>query len=132
VALSLALRLPLGPTQVLAAAAFLVVALDPWSPLSAGFWLSFFAVYVLMASSGWWGRVMFTPAGTVAGWRDKLLAATRLQILVTLALLPPLAWLFNEISVVSPLANAYAIPIIGVLVTPLALLLAGCALVPQL
>src|SRR5690606_40022636 len=50
----------------------------------------------------------------------------------TLALLPPLAWLFNEISVVSPLANAYAIPIIGVLVTPLALLLAGCALVPQL
>lgn len=132
VALSLALRLPLGPTQVLATAAFLVVALDPWSPLSAGFWLSFFAVYVLMASTGWWGRVMFTPAGTLAGWRDKLLAATRLQILVTLALLPPLAWLFNEISVVSPLANAYAIPIIGVLVTPLALLLAGCALMPQL
>ncbi len=130
VALSLALRLPLKATHVLAAAAFLVVALDPWSPLSAGFWLSFLAVYVLMASTGWWGRELHTAAGVVAGWKSKLLGASRLQILVTLALLPPLALLFNEISVVSPLANAYAIPVIGVLVTPLALLLAGVALVP--
>lgn len=130
VAASLALRLPLQATHVLAAAAFVVIALDPWAPLSAGFWLSFFAVYVLMASTGWWGKVTFSPAGVVASWKSKLWAATRLQILVTVALLPPLAFLFNEISVVSPLANAYAIPIIGVLVTPLALVLAGCALVP--
>ena len=130
VAISLALRLPLGATHVLAAAAFVVVALDPWAPLSAGFWLSFFAVYVLMASTGWWGKVRYSTAGLVAGWKSKLLEATRLQILVTLALLPPLAFLFNEISIVSPLANAYAIPLIGVLVTPLALLLAGCALLP--
>ena len=130
VALSLTLRLPLTATQVLAAAAFTVVALDPWAPLSAGFWLSFLAVYVLMASTGWWGREVDFNAAAATGWKHKLLAASRLQILVTLALLPPLALLFNEISVVSPLANAYAIPVIGVLVTPLALLLAGVALLP--
>lgn len=130
VALSLAFRLPLTATQVLALAAFVVVLLDPWAPLSAGFWLSFLAVYVLMASTGWWGRAEQRPAGRMAGWPAGLLAAARLQLLVTLALFPPLAMLFNEISLVSPLANAYAIPIIGVLVTPLALLLAACAMLP--
>lgn len=132
VAGSLALRLPLGPTHVLSAAAFVVVVLDPWSPLSAGFWLSFLAVYVLMASSGWWGRSAFMGGGRLAGWMQGLREATRLQLLVTLALMPPLAMLFNEISVVSPLANAYAIPVIGALVTPLSLLLAGLALLDGL
>lgn len=130
VALSLTLRWPLNATHVLAAAACLVVGLDPWSPLSGGFWLSFLAVYVLMASTGWWGKQVYNAAGGAAECRSKLLAASRLQILVTLALLPPLALLFNEVSLVSPVANAYAIPVIGVLVTPLALLLAGAALLP--
>lgn len=132
-ALSLGLRLSLGPTHVLAVAAFAVVALDPWSLLASGFWLSFLAVYVLMASTGWWGH----SVGKVRNdrmnrtWR-MLLEATRLQLLVTLALMPPLALLFNEVSLVSPLANAYAIPVIGALVTPLALLFAGLAMVPGL
>lgn len=129
-ALSLALRLPLSPTHVLALAAFVVVALDPWSPLAAGFWLSFLAVYVLMASTGWWGRVAFSPSGFVSGSMSKFHAAARLQLFVTLALMPPLARLFNEVSIVSPLANAYAIPLIGMLITPLALLFAGLAMLP--
>lgn len=132
VAGSLTVRLPLSATHVLAAAAFVVVALDPWSPLSAGFWLSFLAVYVLMASTGWWGRSAFASSGRVAGWLEGLREATRLQLLVTFALMPPLAMLFNEISVVSPLANAYAIPVIGAVVTPLSLLLAGLALLDGL
>lgn len=131
-ALSLALRLPLSPTHVLAVAAFVVVVLDPWAPLASGFWLSFLAVYVLMASTGWWGRRLQERSGPAAGLLGSLSTASRLQIFVTLALLPPLALLFNEISLVSPLANAYAIPLIGTLVTPLSLLLAGLALVPGL
>lgn len=132
-ALSLGLRLQIGPTHVLAMAAFAVVAMDPWSVLASGFWLSFLAVYVLMASTGWWGQgaqLGREPAG--AGMWGKLGAATRLQLLVTVALMPPLALLFSEVSLVSPLANAYAIPIIGALVTPLSLLLAGAALLPGL
>lgn len=131
VALSLALRVPLSPSHVLSAAAFAVVAMDPWSLLSSGFWLSFLAVHVLMASTGWWGQSATSArAGALTGTMGKLHTAARLQLLVTLALMPPLALLFSEVSLVSPLANAYAIPVIGVVVTPLALLLAGLALVP--
>lgn len=132
-AASLGLRLPLNPTHVLAVAAFAVVVMDPWSLLASGFWLSFLAVYVLMASTGWWGQSAGRPANDRASrtWR-MLLEAARLQLLVTLALMPPLALLFNEVSLVSPLANAYAIPVIGAVVTPLSLLLAGLAMVPGL
>ena len=130
IAASLALRIPLAPTHVLAAAAFAVVLMDPWALLASGFWLSFLAVYVLMATTGWWGRPAFSAAGGVSSAWSKLRTATVLQIFVTLALLPPLALLFNEVSLVSPIANAYAIPVIGTLVTPLALLLAGVALMP--
>lgn len=130
-AVSLSLRVPLQPTHVLALAAFAVVLLDPWSLLSSGFWLSFLAVYVLMASTGWWGSETAAPQTALRrGWLGVLHAAARLQLAITLALLPVLALLFSEISLVSPLANAYAIPVIGLLVTPLALLLAGLSLVP--
>jgi len=130
-ALSLSLRVPLSPTHVLAVAAFAVVAMDPWALLASGFWLSFLAVYVLMASTGWWGKTLFEPGGRMlAGLAGRLHAAARLQWFVTLALMPPLALLFSEVSLVSPLANAYAIPVIGMLITPLALLLAGFAMVP--
>lgn len=133
VALSLAWRVPLNPTHVLAVAAVAVVVLDPWSLLASGFWLSFLAVYVLMASTGWWGQGVERGAPVRFGkWFDGVATATRLQLLVTLALMPPLALLFNEVSLVSPLANAYAIPVMGALVTPLALLLAGVALIPAL
>src|SRR5690606_10673780 len=56
----------------------------------------------------------------------------RLQWEVTWALAPLLAWTFHEVSLVSPLANAYAIPVIELLITPLSLLLAAVALVPGL
>ena len=130
IATALALRIPLAPTHVLTAAAFAVVLMDPWALLASGFWLSFLAVHVLMATTGWWGRSTFNVTGAVAGLWGKLHTAAVLQLFVTLALLPPLALLFNEASLVSPIANAYAIPIIGTLVTPLALLLAGLALLP--
>lgn len=69
-------------------------------------------------------------AGRAQRWRAALAAAARLQWAVTWALAPALAWLFHEVSLVSPLANAYAIPLIELLVTPMSLLLAGTALVP--
>ena len=56
--------------------------------------------------------------------------AVRLQLAISLALLPLLALWFNQLSLVSPLANAYAIPVIGMVVTPLALLLALASLMP--
>lgn len=126
-------RLPLGPWRVLLSAAAAVVAMDPWALMASGFWLSFGAVAVLLASGRWvgapaMGRAM--PAG--ARLAHGLKAACLLQLTVTIGLMPILAMLFNEISIVSPLANAYAIPVISLVVTPLSLLLAAVSMVPQL
>ncbi|WP_447920421.1 DNA internalization-related competence protein ComEC/Rec2 [Achromobacter aegrifaciens] len=120
-------RLPLSADRVLACAAAGVVALDPWAPVSAGFWLSFGAVAVLL-------RIADAPVDHDAGWRQRCMArlaqAARLQLMVTLGLTPLLAFLVHQVSLGSPLANAVAIPVVTFIVTPLALLCAALSVVP--
>jgi competence protein ComEC len=95
-------------------AAAAIVALDPWAPLSAGFWLSFGAVVAIVwAGSG--GRAH--ERRLLEAMRD----AVRTQWAASVALLPAGAWFFASASVVGPLANAFAIPLIGLVVVPLAL-----------
>lgn len=126
-------RLSLGAWRVLLLAAAAVVAMDPWALMATGFWLSFGAVAVLLTSAAWFGQPANSqPMPVRVRWRRWLAAACMLQLTVTAGLLPILALLFNEVSVVSPLANAYVIPIISLVVTPLALLLAGIVMVPGL
>ncbi|MGE4339475.1 MAG: ComEC/Rec2 family competence protein, partial [Pigmentiphaga sp.] len=110
------LRLPISASRVLALAAWIILALDPWALMSPGFWLSFGAVAVLMLlGSGRWRRPQ-SPA-----WREALIAAAKVQGAMTVALVPMLALQFHEVSLASPLANALAIPVVSFLVTPLAL-----------
>lgn len=131
VALSYVLRLSMSSSRLLLLAAFVVVLLDPWAILSSGFWLSFGAVAVLMTMGVATGRaVNGLPVSMGARICARVGGAVRLQLAITVALLPALALLFNEISIVSPLANAYAIPVISFLVTPLALAAAVIALFP--
>jgi len=93
-------------THVLCAALGVVVLLDPWAVLWPGFWLSFGAVAVIL----------------FGGLRNKLALAGRTQWSVTLGLVPLTMLLFGQVSLVSPLANAVAIPLVSFVVTPLALL----------
>ncbi len=113
VSLALVLRRDVAPSRVLAAALGVVVVIDPWSVLAAGFWLSFGAVAVLLLVSA--GRL--GPGG-------RLITALRTQWAVTLGLVPALLVLFQQFSLVSPFANAIAIPLVSFVVTPLALLFA--------
>ncbi|HLR13296.1 MAG TPA: DNA internalization-related competence protein ComEC/Rec2, partial [Burkholderiaceae bacterium] len=126
-------RVAVASSRLLLVAAFMVVLFDPWAMLSSGFWLSFTAVAILIAADASAGRGALPgprqPPWRLRLWRHTLMAA-RIQLLITFLLLGPLAMLFNEISLVSPLANAYAILIISVVVTPLALLAALAVLVP--
>jgi competence protein ComEC len=103
-------------THVLCAALGLVLVLDPWAVLGPGFWLSFGAVAVILF--GGHGRI--GPRDT--GLRASLAMAGRTQWSVTLGLVPLTMLLFGQVSVVSPLANAVAIPLVSFVVTPLALL----------
>jgi competence protein ComEC len=102
-------------SHVLCAALGVVVLLDPWAMLWPGFWLSFGAVAVILYASV--GRVGFEPKGLRGAWRE----ASRTQYAVTLGLVPLTMLLFGQVSVVSPVANAVAIPVVSFIVTPLAL-----------
>ncbi|MCK6390583.1 MAG: DNA internalization-related competence protein ComEC/Rec2 [Azonexus sp.] len=109
-----------APSRVLALAMGIVLVIDPWAVLAAGFWLSFGAVagLLLMGAS--------SPAAG-QGWRRRLRAWGMVQWAATLATLPILLMVFQQFSLVSPLANAVAVPVISFVVTPLALL---AALIP--
>jgi competence protein ComEC len=102
-------------SHVLCAALGLVVLLDPWAMLWPGFWLSFGAVAAILYASV--GRLGPERGGLRGAWR----VAVRTQYAVTLGLVPLTMLLFGQVSLVSPLANALAIPVVSFIVTPLAL-----------
>ena len=121
---------------VLAAAAVVVTAIDPWALTQAGFWLSFAAVGLLMASSlalETRETVVAEPART--GWRGwparvlaHLRADLRTQLIATIGLTPLTLVFFQQVSIVGFLANLVAIPAVTLVITPLALL--GIAAAP--
>ncbi len=120
-----------------------VVLVDPWALMQAGFWLSFVAVGVLFASgppktdaidSGAAHARKQGVVATLEGENEAktsvlrqflsnhVLSAAREQWVVTLALTPLSLLLFNQVSLVGLLANALAIPWVTLVVTPLAML----------
>ncbi|WP_411886197.1 DNA internalization-related competence protein ComEC/Rec2 [Polaromonas sp. YR568] len=118
---------PWAQTWLLAMA--VVVAIDPWALMQAGFWLSFVAVGVLFATDAGASDARGAEEPVAHGWRRHaprwlagLARAAREQWVVTLALTPLSLLLFNQVSLVGLLANAVAIPAVTLLITPLALL----------
>ena len=93
---------------------------DPWAVLTPGFWLSFGAVGLLLYARRRTARR--APAADVAARAARALrAAAHAQWLVTVGLVPLTLALFQQVSLVSPLANAMAIPVVTFVVVPLAL-----------
>jgi competence protein ComEC len=119
---------------VLLAAAVVVTLFDPWALLQAGFWLSFVAVGLLMASEPVRPAPDVAPSApaAVAGWRAwaaqgrRLWEAARGSVLtqwrITLGLTPLTLVFFQQVSLVGFAANLVAIPLVTLLITPLALL----------
>jgi len=122
-------RLSISPTAILGTAAAVVTVLDPWSPLATGFWLSFGAVLVLFAVGA---QALKARTGRSAFKKTWFLIreSARMQWLITLAMLPVLAFLFQQVSLVSPFANAIAIPVVTFIVTPFALLTGIFCVIP--
>ena len=105
-------------------AAAVVCLFDPWAVTAAGFWLSFGAV----------AAIVWALLGRPVDDRpliSYLALATRVQVAVTLMLVPATVMLFQQVSLVSPLANAIAIPAVSWVVTPLALLGSAAAVLPE-
>ena len=96
-----------------------VVAVDPWALMQAGFWLSFVAVGVLFAADP--GGHGAAEDGQRTGLANRLRGALHEQWVVTVALTPLSLLLFGQVSVVGLVANALAIPSVTLLITPLAM-----------
>ncbi|HZZ12158.1 MAG TPA: DNA internalization-related competence protein ComEC/Rec2 [Paraburkholderia sp.] len=136
-------------SSVLTWALGLVLLVDPWAVVSAGFWLSFCAVAAILyalsgrprvrdheqhrdeEADGQDARARFAAlwAGLRRRWRGfvaRLHGAAQVQFAVTIALAPLTVYWFAQIPLIGPLANAFAIPWVSLLVTPA--VLAGIAL----
>jgi competence protein ComEC len=163
----------LARSTVLCWALGLVLLIDPWAVVSAGFWLSFCAVAAILFAMS--GRVRWRsgsgPGGRLTGGgigrrhgrdaghgdaghggspggydypsrrfanlratlhrrlvalRDRLHSAAHVQFAVTVGLAPLTVYWFSQIPLIGPVANAFAIPWVSLLVTPA--VLAGVAL----
>ncbi len=97
----------------------IVLVFDPWAGLTPGFWLSYGAVGLLLYAGT--ARLGSSPASRVDAWRRALRGACHAQVVVTLGLVPLTLAVFQQISVVAPLANAFAIPAVTFAVVPVAL-----------
>lgn len=124
VAIALWLGRRVATSRVLALALFVVLLTDPMAVRAPGFWLSFGAVAILMLA----GSARLGDARRVGAWSEWPRRWLRAQWGITLALIPALLALFQQFSLVSPLANLVAIPVVSLLVTPLALLAAALPL----
>ncbi len=130
VALALWLRRNFAPGQLLAIALIAVLGIDPWAVIAAGFWLSFGAValilYVTSHRIGASATREEQPFHFAVHLPHILREYGTVQWAMTIGLTPLLLGLFQQVSLVSPIANAFAIPLLSLVVVPLALL--GAAL----
>ena len=105
------------PFQPFALALLIVLLLDPFAPLSAGFWLSFVAMGAIILTTS--GRFMRRPL-----WLEAL----SVQSVVTVALLPFSLALFGSVSLIGPPVNLLAIPAMSWVLVPTVLV--SIALLP--
>ena len=111
VLLAIVLQRNTRPFNTLAVALIAVLALDPLAVLSAGFWLSFLAVSV----------IVYAIAGRL-GKTGYVLEIIKINWATSVGLAPLLLLFFQQVSLISPLANFIAVPVISLLVVPFSLL----------
>ena len=102
--------------EVLGLALFAVLAVDPFAPMAASFWLSFGAVAV----------IFFGISYRVHLHRQRLREWGRVQYIVTLGLTPALALYYQQLPVFSLFANLFAVPWVSFILIPL--VFSGCLL----
>jgi len=102
------------PFHTLAVAMLAVLLWDPLAVLSPGFWLSFIAV----------GLIVYMLAGRL-GALKPFWSAIKINWATSLGLSPLLLLFFQQVSIISPLANLLAVPLISLVLVPLALVAVG-------
>ena len=96
-------------TSLLKWALVMVLIFDPWAVTSPGFWLSFGAM-------AWIAYVTIDRIGRLQN--NQIRNWITIQWVITIGLIPLLLTLFHQFSLVSPIANAFLIPLVSFAVVP--------------
>ena len=123
----LLLKQPIKPFTLLVYSASLLLLIDPFSVLSAGFWLSYGACFILLRIYQTIAQLpeqQFLSLSSKMIFMGKVLIESQGKIFIALS---PLTLLFfQQISWVAPLTNIIAVPIVGGVIVPLNIM-AACA-----
>ena len=106
-----AVQRPTSPWAILAVGA-MVPLLDPHAVLDVGYQLSVVGMVALVAAGALGRRWSWLSAG---GWRGTLRRGLAASTMATLLTAPLIAATFGRISLVAPVSNLAAVPIMGVL-----------------
>ncbi len=112
-----------------AVAAVIILLLDPSELFSLGFQLSFTAVFIILLTLPVLKKMLFPRAWH--RWYGTPLTILWVSFIVQLGLYPLLAWYFGEFSLVGPLANGLAVPLLMVVVPYSLLLLPLSGIMPS-
>lgn len=113
-------RISILQTLLLAAATLLIV--DPLAYLTPGFWLSFGMVAIIILVIKLPNKISQFSSNFTTKISHSLNLWLKIQLFLGLISLPSLIYLFNSYALVAPLANLWAIPVLGNIFTPLILL----------
>ena len=101
------------PFMAIGSALLAILMFDPLAVMSAGLWLSFGAVGVIL-------MVLQTRHAS----DNKLFKLVRIQWALAVGLVPLTLYLFQQASLVAPVANFVAVPVFGFVVVPATLMAA--------
>ena len=129
VAISMLLKRKPVPFELLILALSVVLLVDPLTPLATGFWLSFCAVAVIICCVTKLNqntchentRHINTRPGNKYSLPEKTKGWLSIQLGLSFGMAPLLLLLFHQLSLIAPLANLVAIPVIGFVAVPAAL-----------
>ena len=108
---SIGMRRNVKTLNIFALALLAVLLADPMSVLSTGFYLSFLAVFCIV-------YVLSARLGR----ENRLKSSFKIHAVVALSLLPVLLFFFQKVSIIAPIANMIAVPLVSFIVVPLSLL----------
>ena len=118
----LLLKQSFKPLALLLYSAALLLLLDPFSVLSAAFWLSYGACFILLRIY----QTIQTAESTAVTMPQRLQQGISLLIesqwKIFIALLPLMLIFFKQVAWISPITNIVAIPYLGLIVVPLDIL----------
>lgn len=106
--LLLFLRRKFQPWSALSLSAIAVVIWQPSSVLNTGFWLSFGAVFLIFLT------LQQPRVKPLKVWQKTIL----IQFVLTLGMIPLLAFYFQQIPFISSVANLIAVPVVSILALP--------------